>query len=448
MKNIFLLLVVLFLFSCSDDDSEIQDNGYDQAEFLGEIDWVKSFGGTDEETAQSVIRTSDGGYAILGYSKSTDGDLSGKTTEVNDYWLVKLDAEGNLVWSETYGGSKDDRGQSIIQTSDGGYAVTGYAMSDDGDGSSNQGFHDNWILKLDELGAIEWEKSFGFSGHDHSYDLLQTADGGFFFAGFLDITAAIDDGTYYKGNSLTRHGVGEFWGTKIDASGNLEWRSYYGGTNNDRAHAVIEADDGSYVMAGFSESDDYDISNTKGSYDFWVIKLSNTGELLWERSFGGSGIEIAYDISKTDDGGYVVTGNTFSTDKDVSMNHGESDVWLIKIDDDGNLLWEKTYGGERFDAAQGVSTTYNGGFIITGNSKSIEGDTEENMGENDIWLIKTDPQGNMVWQGTFGGSGIDYGFDAVENLDKSIILVGESSSNDFPNLLNKGLSDIVVIKIK
>ena len=448
MKNIFLLLVVLFLFSCSDDDSEIQDNGYDQAEFLGEIDWVKSFGGTDEETAQSVIRTSDGGYAILGYSKSTDGDLSGKTTEVNDYWLVKLDAEGNLVWSETYGGSKDDRGQSIIQTSDGGYAVTGYAMSDDGDGSSNQGFHDNWILKLDELGAIEWEKSFGFSGHDHSYDLLQTADGGFFFAGFLDITAALDDGTYYKGNSLTRHGVGEFWGTKIDASGNLEWRSYYGGTNNDRAHAVIEADDGSYVMAGFSESDDYDISNTKGSYDFWVIKLSNTGELLWERSFGGSGIEIAYDISKTDDGGYVVTGNTFSTDKDVSMNHGESDVWLIKIDDDGNLLWEKTYGGERFDAAQGVSTTYNGGFIITGNSKSIEGDTEENMGENDIWLIKTDPQGNMVWQGTFGGSGIDYGFDAVENLDKSIILVGESSSNDFPNLLNKGLSDIVVIKIK
>ncbi len=100
--------------------------------------------------------------------------------------------------------------------------------------------------------------------------------------------------------------------------------------------------------------------------------------MLWERSFGGSGIEIAYDIAKTDDGGYVVTGNTFSTDKDISMNHGESDVWLIKIDDNGKLLWEKTFGGSQFDAAQGVTTTYDGGFIITGNTKSTDGDAEEN----------------------------------------------------------------------
>ncbi len=448
VKSILILAIALFFFSCSDDDSVIPDNGYDEALFLGEIDWVKSFGGSDEETAQSVIHTNDGGYAILGYSKSTDGDLAGKSTPVNDYWVLKLDEEGNADWSKTYGGSKDDRGQAIIQTSDGGYAVTGYAMSDDGDGSNNEGFHDNWILKLDELGAIEWEKSFGFSGHDHSYDLLQTADGGFFFAGFLDITAALDDGTYYKGNFLTRHGVGEFWGTKIDANGNLEWRSYYGGTNNDRAHAVIEADDGGFVMAGFSESEDYDISNTKGSYDFWIIKLSATGELLWERSFGGSGIEIAYDIAKTDDGAYVVTGNTFSTDKDISMNHGESDIWLIKIDDNGKLLWEKTFGGSQFDAAQGVSTAYDGGFIITGNSKSIDGDVSENQGENDIWVLKTDSDANLIWQGSFGGSNLDYGFDAVENLDKSILLVGESSSDDFTNLINKGLSDVVIIKIR
>jgi len=448
VKYIFILAIALFFFSCSDDDSVVLDNGYDQAVFLGEIDWVKSFGGTDEETAQSVIHTKDGGYAILGYSKSTDGDLTDKSIPVNDYWVLKLDEEGNVAWSNTYGGSKDDRGQSIIQTSDGGYAVAGYAMSDDGDATNNEGYHDNWILKLDELGVIEWEKSFGFSGHDHSYDLLQTADGGFFFAGFLDITAALDDGTYYKGNYLTRHGVGEFWGTKIDANGNLEWRSYYGGTNNDRAHAVIEADDGSFVMAGFSESDDYDISNTRGSYDFWVIKLTATGELLWERSFGGTGIEIAYDITKTDDGGYVVTGNTFSTDIDISMNHGESDVWLIKIADNGKLLWEKTFGGSQFDAAQGVITTYDGGFIITGNSKSIDGDVSENNGENDIWLIKTDSDGNLLWQSSYGGSNLDYGFDAVENLDKSLLLVGESSSNDFPNLINKGLSDAIIIKIK
>ncbi|UCD60980.1 MAG: hypothetical protein JSV59_14185 [Flavobacteriaceae bacterium] len=448
MKSFYTLVIALLLFSCSDDETAGPGNAYEDAVFLGQIDWVKSFGGTDEETAQSVIRTGDGGYAILGYSKSTDGDLAAKSTPVNDYWVLKLDEDGNLIWNNTYGGTKDDRGQSIIQTTDGGYAITGYAMSDDGDGNSNQGFHDNWILKLDESGAIEWEKSFGFSGHDHSYDLVQTTDEGFFFAGFLDITAALDDGTYYKGNSLTRHGVGEFWGTKIDSKGNLEWRSYYGGTNNDRAHAVIQADDGSFVMAGFSESDDYDISNTKGSYDFWVIKLTATGELLWERSYGGSGIEIAYDIAKTDDGAYVVTGNTFSTDKDISVNHGESDVWLIKIDDNGNLLWEKTFGGSQFDAGRAVSTAKDGGFIITGNTKSTDGDAEENQGENDIWLIKTDSEGNLLWQGSYGGSSLDYGFDAVENEDKSILLVGESTSNDFPNLINKGLSDVLIIKIK
>ena len=448
MKSFYTLVIALLLFSCTDDETAGPGNAYQDAVFLGEIDWVKGFGGSDEETAQSVIKTSDGGYAILGYSKSTDGDLAAKSTPVNDYWVLKLDEEGNLLWNKTYGGTKDDRGQSIIQTSDGGYAVTGYAMSDDGDGSSNQGFHDNWILKLDESGAIEWEKSFGFSGHDHSYDLIQTADGGFFFAGFLDITAALEDGTYYKGNFLTRHGVGEFWGTKIDSNGNLEWRSYYGGTNNDRAHAVIEADDGGFVMAGFSESDDYDISNTKGSYDFWVIKLTASGELLWERSFGGSGIEIAYDITKTDDGAYVVAGNTFSTDKDISLNHGESDVWLIKIDDNGNLLWEKTFGGSLFDAARAVSKTKDGGFIITGNTKSTDGDTRENKGENDIWVIKTDSEGNLFWQASFGGSNLDYGFDAVENEDKSILLVGESTSDDFPNLLNKGLSDVLIVKIK
>ncbi len=113
------------------------------------------------------------------------GTLHPKTNNVNDYWLIKTDAEGMLLWSRTYGGSKDDRGQAVIQTSDGGYAITGYAMSDDGDGSNNEGFHDNWVLKLDSQGTIEWEQSFGFSGHDHSYDIVESEDGGLFFTGFL-----------------------------------------------------------------------------------------------------------------------------------------------------------------------------------------------------------------------------------------------------------------------
>ncbi len=456
MKKLLLVLVFLVgIIGCSKDKvvgnhTAIEDDiaKVDEIGFTGEVDWIKNFGGSGDETFQAVIATLDGGYAMLGYSNSIDGDLIGKTSAVNDYWLLKLNASGDIQWSKTYGGSKDDRGQSLVQTIDGGFALTGYAMSDDGDGSNNEGFHDNWVLKLDAQGNIQWEKSFGFSGHDHSYDILQTSDNGFFFVGFLDITAARDDGYTEKGGLLTRHGVGEFWGTKINEEGELQWRGYFGGSNNDRAHAVVRADDGGYVMAGFTESEDFDISNSRGSYDFWVVKIDESGNLLWEHSFGGSGIEIAQDIANTADGGYVITGSTFSTDLDVTNNKGESDIWLIKIDDIGNLVWQKTFGGTAFDAAESVLLSKDGGFILSGNSKSNSMDANTNAGENDIWVIKTDAEGNLVWQKTFGGTGFEYGFDAIETSDNTILLVGETTSTDFLNLQNKGMSDAVVIKIK
>lgn len=446
MKRTWIIFVLLVFGSCSNDDNRTVPR--EEVTFLGEVDWIKSFGGTGEDTAQTIIQTSDGGFAVLGFSTSVDGDLFGKSLPVNDYWLLKFDKEGILEWSKTYGGSGDDRGQSVVQTADGGYAIVGYAMSADGDGSNNEGFHDNWILRLDANGTILWEKSFGFSGHDHCYDVLETSDGGFFFAGFLDVTQSGGAGNEGKGSYLTRHGVGEFWGTKLDANGNLEWRRYFGGTNNDRAHGVAQADDGGFVMAGFSESDDFDISNTKGSYDFWVVKIDQNGTMLWERSFGGTGIEIAYDITKTADGNYVIAGNTFSTDTDISKNNGESDVWVIQIDDHGNLLWEKTFGGTGFDAARGIKTTLDGGLVIAGNSKSSDGDADENQGENDLWIIKTDASGNLEYQKSLGGSDLDFGFDALETSEGSLLLVGETASEDFQDLESKGMTDMVIIKIK
>lgn len=448
MRKVLYITIFAIFFSCAKDSDPQNNDLIPKTSFIGEVDWITNFGGSGEDTARAIISTTDGGYAILGFSNSTDGDLNKKTTVVNDYWLLKLDAEGNLQWTKTYGGSKDDRGQSLVQTQDGGYALTGYAMSDDGDGSVNRGFHDNWLLKLDATGNIEWEKSYGFSGHDHSYDLLETEDEGFFFVGFLDITSARADGNTEKHNSLTRHGVGEFWGTKIDAKANLQWRGYFGGTNNDRAHSVVRADDGGYVMAGFTESEDFDVKNARGSYDFWVIKVDDKGNLVWENSFGGTGIERAQDISQTADGGYIITGNTFSNDIDVSKNHGESDVWLLKIDVDGNKVWDKSYGGSQFEDGQSVTLCKDGGFVIVGNTRSSDNDANVNAGENDIWLIKTDRNGQLEWQKTFGGSGLDFGFDALETQDGSVVLVGETTSEDFPNLQHKGKSDVVVIKLK
>ena len=438
----------LLLISCSLDPLPQQEiSEAQELPFLGETSWIRSFGGSGEDSFHSVINTSDGGFAALGSSSSTDGDLQGKELAVSDYWLVKFSPLGEIEWSKTYGGSKDDRGQAVIRTADGGYAITGYAMSDDGDGSNNEGFHDNWIIKVDEKGTLQWEKSFGFAGHDHSYDIIQTADGGFFFVGFLDVTAANGEGNSVKFNNLTRHGVGEFWGTKIDSNGELQWRRYFGGTNNDRAHAVVESHSGGYIMAGFAESNDFDISNTRGSYDFWVVKVSVTGELLWEHSYGGAGIEIAYDIARTKDQAYVVVGNTFSSDTDVSENHGESDVWMIKINDDGELLWEATFGGSEFDAAQGVSVGSDGAYIISGNSRSTDGDATGNNGENDLWLLKVNTEGDLLWEEHYGGTGLDLGFMALETSDRDLLMVGETGSTDFGPLLPKGDKDALVIRV-
>ncbi|MCB0375558.1 MAG: hypothetical protein KDD04_06535, partial [Sinomicrobium sp.] len=292
-----------------------------------ETAWVKTFGGSEDDVAVSVIAASDGTYMVLGTTASTNGDITDNAVAENDFWLLKIDGEGNVVWSKTYGGSGEDIGQSVIQTADGGYAIAGYSQSSDGDGSNNEGFHDQWLLKLDDQGNIEWENSFGFAGHDHAYDVLQTADGGYLLSGFTDITASGGQGNYGK-SAEALHGVGEFWAVKTDASGTLQWSRYFGGTNNDRAYAVVQANDGGFVLTGFAESNDFDISGTKGSYDFWVIKITATGDLAWERSFGGSGIEESYGIALTANNHYVIAGQTYSTDTDVTQPHGNSDFWV------------------------------------------------------------------------------------------------------------------------
>ncbi len=444
-RSIFIAGMAALTLACSKDRDDLPDNLL--LPNAGELVSAQVFGGSGADTGRSIIQTSDGGLAILGFSESTDGDLQGKASAVNDYWLLKLDAEGALEWSRTYGGSKDDRGQAVIQTADGGYALTGYAMSDDGDGSNNEGFHDNWVLRLDPAGEILWERSFGFSGHDHSYDILQTDDGGFFFIGFLDLTAARADGYTGKGNYATLHGVGEFWCTKIDARGELQWRYYFGGTNNDRAHAVVPAPDGGFVMAGFSESGDFDITEPNGSYDFWVVKVQEDGQLVWQKNLGGTGIDTAADITRAADGGYLIAGHSFSTDGDVSTPKGEADVWVVKLSEAGEFLWDASYGGAAFDAAESITPAADGGFYLTGTTRSSEEDLD-NAGENDLLILKIASDGATEWQRTYGGAGLDLGFDAVESSDGSLMVVGELADPGAAGLPGRGVTDLLLLKFR
>ena len=444
-----ILIGLLFLWSCSSDDNSTTTEPV--TGFLGEIDWSKTVGGSQEDTAQGITKTSDGGYAIVGFTKSIDGDITTHFMEENDYWVAKLDTNGTLLWSKTYGGTQDDRAEAISSTSDGGFVISGYSRSSDVDVSQNAGFYDQWIVKLDASGNIQWEKSFGFSGSDQSFDVIQTSDGGYFTTGFLDVSASGGQGNLNRTSNIgnPEHGVGEFWCHKLDSSGNVVWSRYFGGSNNDRSYSVLETNDNHFLLVGSSESTDFDITNSKGSYDFWAVKVSNSGDLIWQKSYGGSGIEIAYDAVKTNDGNYIIVGDTRSSDGDVSTLKGSADFWVIKINDtDGSLLWERTYGGTDFESARAIIKTQSGDYAITGSSKSDTVDLTLNYGQNDVWVIKINDSGNLLWEKNFGGSQLDFSYGIVESTNEALIVAGNTESSDTDITENKGEKDALIIKIK
>ena len=341
------LFIFIFFCGCVKSEFIITNKNY-------ELDNIKTFGGSDDDEANDIINTSDGGFMVIGSSKSNDGLIQNKMDLESDIILMKFDNDKSIEWVKNYGGSRDDRGQSVVEVSGIGYALLGYSMSNDGDASRNEGFHDNWVILIDSKGNIVWEKSYGFSGHDHAYNIIKTKDGNLFFNGFLDVTASRGLGSTEKVEKSIKHGVGEFWCHKIDLDGNILWRKYFGGTNNDRSYDSIETADGDFIIVGSSESSDNDISSPKGSYDIWVIKLSSNGDFLWERSYGGSKYETANSIIQSSDKKIYILGSTLSDDKDISFQMGSSDVYLLTIDSDGNLLSGQTFGGSNFDKGKKI----------------------------------------------------------------------------------------------
>ncbi|PKH49593.1 hypothetical protein CXF68_02300 [Tenacibaculum sp. Bg11-29] len=440
-KKISTLLVIIFtIISCNNDVDQLPNVVKNPT-----LDFVKTLGGTKNEVARSVVQTSDNGYVVLGFTQSIDGDVSTTKTNVQyDYWVLKFDKNDKLLWQKTYGGSKDEKAYQIIKTNDNGFAIIGYNKSNDGDLSANKGFEDIWILKLNSNGDILWKTNTGFSGTDKGFSIIQTNDNGFFVGSLLDVTAS--GGLGNARSAARRHAGGDYWGIKLNSSGNIEWRKYFGGTNTETCYGVTETSDG-YLMIGASDSVDVDIKNNKGSYDFWIVKIDKSGTLLWEKSFGGSEIDEARAITPTNDGNFIIIGDTRSEDKDVLKNNGGADLWIIKINTNGDLIWEKNYGGSSFDVGRSVHKTLDGGFLISGSSRSSDNGLT-NKGQNDAWILKIDNNGNQQWQQTVGGTEIDFCYDAIELANGTIIAVGESSSNNQEITVNKGFSDLLIIKLK
>ena len=435
-------IVITSLFRCSDKDFSLG-----RIDLSPEIESIVTLGGIKNESAKSVIKTQDGGYAIVGYTQSMDGDVEGKSNESFDYWFLKFNASKELEWQKTYGGSADDRANSVIQTNDGGYAVIGKSKSGDGDVLENAGYDDFWITKLDINGSVSWVQSFGYSGSDVPYSIIQTNDQGYLLSGVLDVSASNGQGDRLT-NIQGRHAGGDYWIIKLSSSGVKEWSNYYGGTFTDTAYSAIQTNDNGYIIVGSSDSTDVDISNNKGNYDFWIIKISELGTLIWEKSFGGDQVDEARSISQMADGNYLVIGDTRSSNIDVSQNNGAADVWIIKISPEGSLIWEKTLGGSSFDVGRSISKTQDDGFLIAGNSRSSDGVLDINNGQNDALVMKINNSGYLEWQKTIGGTEVDF-FNGVEELiDGSIVAVGDSSSSNGDIIENKGFTDLLILNTK
>lgn len=447
-RHLFLYLFVLItVLSCKNDDDNSKGNdGSNNPSASGIINSIKTFGGTKNDSAQEVVSTSDGGYAVLGFTQSMNGDITDKQNESFDFWILKFNEENEVEWSKTFGGSADDKGSDIIQTTDGGYAILGSSFSNDEDVSGNHGQNDYWLAKLDASGNISWQKSFGYQGADYGISVIQTSNSGYLITGVLDVTASNGEGNTSKNSN--KHAGGDYWAVKLDASGTIEWSKYYGGLFTDTPESIVETEDNEFIIVGGSDSMDTDISSNIGSYDFWVIKISATGAIVWEKSFGGDEIDEAWSITKSGDGNFIIAGDTRSNDVDVSNNLGAADLWLIKISTNGELLWEKSIGGTSFDVARDISPTQDGGFLVAGSSRSNDIDVSENKGQNDAWAVKIDSNGTIEWEKAVGGTNIDFAYGIVELNNKKVIVVGDTTSNDEDIIENKGFTDLLIINIK
>lgn len=338
-----------------------------------------------------------------------------------------------IQWQHSLGGTLEDRANCVRQASDGGYIVGGISWSSDGDITGHHGtnsFFDWWVTKLDASGNLQWEKSYGGTRDDYLGDVEQTPDGGFILAGGSNSN---------DGDVIGNHGpVGfqDVWVVKINSSGNIQWQKCYGGTSDDRANDIDLTPDGGYIIAGYAGSANGDVTLNHGGYDYWIIKTDSAGTIQWQKTYGGSAFDYAYSIVPSEEGGYVAAGWCQSNDGDVTGHHGSTgvmDYWAIKIDSIGNLLWQRSLGGSQDDRAHSVHPSPDAGYIVTGYSKSTDGDVTGHHGSilyHDYWVVKLNGSGAIQWKKSPGGGADDQALASERTYDGGSVLGGWTYSNN------------------
>lgn len=352
----------------------------------GDLMWVQTFGSSYYDDATAVIEVSDGGYVVAGSAGALDGDVDDHAGGL-DVWVIKLNTEGHLEWNKTYGGTSDDFAQSIQETNEGKFIVAGYTKSTDGDIAHNHGSEDAWLLEINELGELEWEKTFGGTSNERARSVLVTKDGGYVLGGY---TASLD------GDVSNNNGGYDFWILKVASDGALLWEETYGGTGNDYAYATCLTVDGGYAMAGTTYSSNGDVVEYKGGLnDAWIIKLNENGEMDWSQAYGGTSGDVFHAVTQAADDGFVMAGYSNSSDGDVGENNGALDGWVLKSNSNGDLVWSQVIGGSSDDTLFAIDACSEGGVIVGGSVRSSGGILGDKIGHIDILLIKMDDQGNF-----------------------------------------------------
>ena len=304
--------------------------------------WSKTFGGAGDDWGRGVVQTSDGGYILVGETNSLGARM-------NDVYLVRTDAKGNELWSKMYGGADNDKGNDVIETEDGGFAVFGWTKS------QGAGDSDFYLIKTDADGDEIWRKTYGGKRADYGRAVAQTPYGGYIMIG-----------------STKSFGFHEMiYVVKVDESGGEEWSNTFGLRYGSKGRSLVVTSDGGYVFLGDSEEKMY------------IVKTDSDGNKIWEQAYKGLGMAYGYSVKQTPDGGYVMAGST-------KPGRGPGDFYIVRAVLDGNELykvWERMYGGEESDIGWAVDPAPDGGYAVIGWTNSY------GFGDGDMYIIKTDDEG-------------------------------------------------------
>lgn len=397
------------------------------------IEWQKSFGGSQQDMPNHIQQTNDGGFITVGYTLSNNGDISFNNGGGGDFWVVKTDSNGNLQWQSTYGGNDYDFSFWIEQTNDNGYIIAGYTKSNNGALSTNKGITDYWVVKISNLGVIQWQKTYGGSGIDYAYCIRQTPDGGYILIG---------ETTSNDYDVSQNHGGFDIWVLKLNSTGDIQWNKTYGGSGGDYASMISITNDGGYLISGNTHSNDGDISGYHNERDFWIAKINSIGDIQWQRAIGGSGWDDLKSIKQTNDGGYIVVGNTYSDDGDVINNLGTG--WVVKLSESGVIQWQKTIGHPYSVGFNSIIENSTDEYIVAG---TIYSEIYGVIPSGNYWIIKINNTGLIIWEKIIGGTGNDNAMDIIKTSDEGYAITGYSNSLDGDITGGHDIYDYWVVKL-